>query len=194
MLTLLLNALEHIFLAAFLFILYLSFIIGGAVSWALRNNHGIERIPVALLVISTFSPMIDVFAVVSAIRLINMREGKPSWRHSFVLLINLLLLLLHLIILVFAACWTSNNYYGWGWNWRCKKKAIVGLTLYSMAAMILIKLFLALKIMRNKTLFQTFKESTRQLTHDYEYRDIDEDANNVETPRPSTEQGRIFLA
>jgi hypothetical protein len=182
------------FLAAILFILYLSFIVGGAVSWDLRNKYDFYRIPEALLVLSTFSPLIDVFAVVSAIRLINMREGKPNWRYSFVLLINFLLLLLQIIILVFAACWTSNNYYSYSWNWRCKKRAIVGLTLYSMATMILIKLFLGLKIMTNKTLFQTFKDSTRQLTCEYEYRDIDDDANNVETPRPSTEEGRIYLA
>jgi len=185
-----------------LLIFHISFVICGAISWDIYNQSslGLSSVP---MVLATIAPIIDFFVTVSTVLVVrrHAEDDKPKFRYVLLLLINILFFILFLVLLIVVAVWADDG--GWMFYYSGQSfKSICGLVLYIMSTEILIKLILALFVIKSRSLRHKFAESVKQASSmigkEYRYqaltRDVDQDASTVESAGPSTEQGRIYLA
>lgn len=186
---------------------YISFIVGGAVAWHLRNDYGLYTLGSrAPLVLATFSPLLDAFVTVSSILVIRRHtdSDKPGARYAVLFFLNFVLFVLHLVVLGIAGSYL-NAYVGWGQPQQEEMRdTCAALVMYSTSTMILFKLLLAAAVIRKASLRRTFKNSVARIPlaigEEYRYQtltsDVDADARQIESARSSADhdQRQIFLA
>ncbi|KAF3934916.1 hypothetical protein ABW19_dt0206382 [Dactylella cylindrospora] len=191
-------------LALVLITLYLSFISCGGAAWGVRNNHDIWTVPHAPLVIATFSPFLDAFALLLVIVTIKRHQesDKPGFRYVLVALINFLLLILHFVVLGFGIHWITRLRPSYDYWYQARyRRRISGLIIYTMSAMIFMKLALLFAILKNPSLRRKFIDSFKRIPSaimdEFSYEpledDTDADAQEIKSARTSTE-GRIYLS
>ncbi|EPS44056.1 hypothetical protein H072_1946 [Dactylellina haptotyla CBS 200.50] len=197
-------------LAVLITLFYISFIVCGAVSWGLKNRHGVWEIPHAPLIIETFIPILDFFVLLSTIFVIkrHREEDKPSVRYVILILLNLGLFILHLVIMILAVIWHvkggSGYYRGYYWMWvhEGKLRTICALILYSTVTMMVFKIIALLAIIRVRSLRGKFTRSVTRIPEaiaaEYGYQrlthDVDDDAPHIDNVRnPAEQRGRVFL-
>jgi len=194
----------------FFLMLYVSFIICGAVAWRIRQDNHLHYIKLPLLIIATFSPITDFIGNALIFRVMKREiDPKRPFPHAFALVANVLLLILHFVIFVFALTWTSrDNYYYYGYHGRqYSRSPVIGLVLYSMITMIVIKLILAVLVFLRPKIFDRInciKHSIRWSGPGYEEVNQDEDkdgkigpgtvvnhSDEEETPKSSMDRLRM---